>query len=292
MRTIRKPPDTTNPGNLVAGSHSNQGATSSMSTALQGRIAIRARQVKPGEAYAVEVKAGQLVQITDVSGKQVADFVAFNAANHLEHLSVSATRTVSNSIMIQKGMQLVTNRRTPMFELVDDSVGRHDMLLALCDRPESTLAPPPSSEPTPVSAEAASTEDDLNEAPAPDGEESVAATGEADDADETDAVISNPTPEDPKSESGEPAGCLTALARALDSYGIDPDQIPDPVNWFMNVGIKGRGELEVREPLSERNDYVVLAAVMDSVIAVTACSQTDDATNGETPTDILVRVYR
>ena len=96
----------------------------------------------------------------------------------------------------------------------------------------------------------------------------------------------------PEPETSELAGCLTAISRALDSYGIAADQIPDPINWFMNVGIKGRGELEVREPLSERNDFVVLSVLMDSVIAVTACSQSDDATNGEKPTDILVRVYR
>lgn len=257
-----------------------------MSTALQGRIAIRARQVKPGEAYAVEVKAGQLVQITDVSGKQVADFVAFSTENRLEHLSVSATRTVGNSIMLQKGMQLVSNRRTPMFELVDDTVGRHDMLLALCDRPANALTPEPMPEPSPPPKESAEEPADSDEAP--DKPEPVA---ETDKPDETDAVISDPA-EIADQPSSEPVGCLTALERALDSYGIAMDQIPDPVNWFMNVGIKGRGELEVREPLSERNDFVVLAALMDSVIAVTACSQSDDVTNGDQPTDILVRIYR
>ena len=274
-----------------------------MSTALQGRIAIRARQVKPGEAYAVEVKTGQLIQITDVSGKQVADFVAFNAGNRAEHLSVAATRTVGSSIMLQQGMQLVSNRRTPMFELVEDTVGRHDMLLALCDRPEpepveptaATTEPEPEPEPVaeaaPEDVEAAASDVAPTNGAASDEGASDASTGTEASA-ENSVEGAEEAAATPEPAAAEPAGCLTAISKALDSYGITADQIPDPINWFMNVGIKGRGELEVREPLSERNDYVVLAALMDSVIAVSACSQSDDATNGENPTDILVRVYR
>ncbi len=272
-----------------------------MSTALQGRIAIRARQVKPGEAYAVEVKSGQLIQITDVSGKQVADFVAFNSGNRAEHLSVSATRTVGNSIMLQEGMQLVSNRRTPMFELVEDTVGRHDMLLALCDSPEPEPAEPAAAMPEPEPAPPEEPRAENADAPVAEAAPSDAAS-EGENAPETSPevdVSAEEATEDaeeivaaPEPETSELAGCLTAISRALDSYGIAPDQIPDPINWFMNVGIKGRGELEVRVPLSERNDFVVLSVLMDSVIAVTACSQSDDATNGEKPTDILVRVYR
>ncbi len=277
-----------------------------MSTALQGRIAIRARQVKPGEAYAVEVKSGQLIQITDVSGKQVADFVAFNADNRAERLSVSATRTVGNSIMLQQGMQLVSNRRSPMFELIEDTVGRHDMLVAVCDRPAPEPPEPPAAAPEPE-PEATPEPVAENAEPVTEGAQSDDAT-EAEDATNSEgateaspeAEVSTEEPaegaEEPTAplepEVAQPAGCLTAMSQALGAYGIQADQIPDPVNWFMNVGIKGRGEIEVREPLSERNDYVVLSVLMDSVIAVSACSQSDDATNGDNPTDILVRVYR
>ena len=205
-----------------------------MSTLLQGHIAIKARQIKPGEAYAVEVKTGQLVQITDVAGKQMAPFVAFNAADKAEHLSVGATRTGGGSIMLQAGMKLLSNRRGPMFELSEDSVGRHDMLFPTCD------------------------------------------------------------PKRYKEDFGldDHASCLGALSEALEPFGITSDQIPDPVNWFMNVAIKGRGELEIREPLSERNDAVVLTALMDTIIGVSACPQDQNDANGGTPSDILVRVYR
>ena len=104
-----------------------------MTDHLAGRLAIKARQVRPGQAHAVEVKAGQLVQVTDVRGKQVADFVAFRRDDRAERLSVAATRGASENLMLQQGMEILSNRRTPMFELIEDKVGRHDMLFAACD---------------------------------------------------------------------------------------------------------------------------------------------------------------
>jgi uncharacterized protein YcgI (DUF1989 family) len=204
-----------------------------MSDTLAGRLAIKARQIRPGQAHAVEVKTGQLLQITDVQGKQVADCVAFGLADRAEFLSVAATRSSNANVMLQKGMTLYTNRRTPMFELIEDTVGRHDMLFAACD---------------PKRYEAL----------------------------------------------GEPghANCRTALAEALAPFAVDDDRIPDPINWFMNVAIRQRGELEIREPLSERNDHVLLKALMDAVVAVSACPQDKNPTNGFAPSDILIRVYR
>ncbi len=209
------------------------GAEPTSTDVLSGRMAIKARQVKPGQAHAVEVKEGHLLQITDVRGKQVADFVAFVLADRNEFVSTAATRSVNGNVMIQKGMKLYSNRRTPLFEVVDDTVGRHDMLFAACD---------------------------------PKRYENL----------------------------GEPghANCRTALAEALATYDVDYDRVPDPINWFMNVAIRQRGELEVREPLSERDDRVLLRALTDVVVAVSACPQDKNATNGFSPSDILLRVYR
>jgi uncharacterized protein YcgI (DUF1989 family) len=205
-----------------------------MSQALRGKMAVKARQVRPGQAFAAEVKAGELVQVTDVAGKQVADFVAFGLDDRAEVLSVGATRGSGGSMMLQTGMKLLSNRRNPMFALVEDTVGRHDMLFAACD------------------------------------------------------------PKRYKDDFGldDHPNCREALTEALSPFGVGYDRIPDPVNLFMNVAIKQRGELEIREPISERNDFVVFEALMDCVIGVCACPQDQTATNGFNPTDILVRVYR
>ena len=85
--------------------------------------------------------------------------------------------------------------------------------------------------------------------------------------------------------------CRDNLAAALQPYGMRADRLPDPVNLFMHAAILGRGNVEIREPLSEAGDSVLFRALVDLVVAVSACPQDRDATNGFTPTDLLVRVY-
>lgn len=92
----------------------------------------------------------------------------------------------------------------------------------------------------------------------------------------------------------EHASCTDNFLRALEGrkYSIPPDRLPDPINFFMNVGIKAHGELEIREPLSNRNDNVLLKAQMDCLLVISACPNEQNAMNGFKPTDVLVRVYQ
>jgi uncharacterized protein YcgI (DUF1989 family) len=84
----------------------------------------------------------------------------------------------------------------------------------------------------------------------------------------------------------------SSLADALKKHEIEREQIPiDVVNWFMHIALKPRGELEVREPLSERNSNVVLKAHMPLLVAVVPSPNDQSPMNGFTPTDILVRIY-
>jgi len=205
-----------------------------VSQQLLGRMAIRARQIRPGEGFGVEVKQGQLIQIITVDGRQVADFVAIAAGNHDERLSTGVTRAKNGSIMLQTGMKVYSNRRNTMFEIVEDTVGRHDMMFAACDPRRYA--------------------DDFG--------------------------------------LSDHANCRDALYNALGTHGLTYDDIPDPINWFMNVSIQQRGELEIRESLAEKNDYVLLRAEMDTIAGVSACPQDQNETNGGTPTDLLIRVFK
>lgn len=204
-----------------------------MSDLLNENAPIEERQISPGKAEAVEVKAGQYLQIQTEQGKQVADFVAFRQEDTEEFLSTAATRSTNASIVPQLGMKLFSNRRKPLFEIVEDTVGRHDMLYICCD---------------PVRYELLG------------------------------------------AEPGH-ASCRAALTEALTEYGIGYDRIPDPINWFMNVSIQQRGELEIREPLAEAGDYVLLRAIEDVIAAISACPQDFGPTNAGKPTDLMIRVY-
>jgi uncharacterized protein len=85
--------------------------------------------------------------------------------------------------------------------------------------------------------------------------------------------------------------CRDGLNSVLRTHQIKYDDIPDPINWFMNVGLRQRGRFEVREPLTERGDYVLMRATMDLIVGVAACPQDQNAANAFRPTDIQVRIY-
>lgn len=99
-----------------------------MANVLVGRRAVSARQLEVGSAAAFEVSTGQLVQIIDLAGKQVASFVAVGKHGAVQRLSPSTTITANASLVLKVGDKLYSQHRKPMFEIVEDSVARHDLL--------------------------------------------------------------------------------------------------------------------------------------------------------------------
>ena len=102
-----------------------------MSVGLVGRTAIKAERLRPGEGAAFDVHAGQVVQIVALDGKQAASLVAFSGPDHREHLSVAQTRARNNSIMLELGGSLYSNRDNALLQVIEDTVQRHDLLQPL-----------------------------------------------------------------------------------------------------------------------------------------------------------------
>lgn len=73
--------------------------------------------------------------------------------------------------------------------------------------------------------------------------------------------------------------CLENLSINLEQFGIQPDDIPTAFNIFMNVNFAPDGKLSVDPPTSKAGDYIVLAAQMDLLVGLTACSA-EDSNNG------------
>lgn len=90
-------------------------------------------RVPGGYAKAFEMKKSQFLTIIDVEGQQVGDFVAFSKSDLKEKLSPVHTRTSLLKVKISMGDILRSNYRNPMFKIVADAVGCHDILLAMCD---------------------------------------------------------------------------------------------------------------------------------------------------------------
>lgn len=90
------------------------------------------------EAYSgkqINIKRGQKVTVIDVEGGQVADFFAENAENPNEFLSPATTIDCNESLRLNVGDTVYSNIYNPMFTIIYDEVGEHDLLFPCC-RPE------------------------------------------------------------------------------------------------------------------------------------------------------------
>lgn len=204
-----------------------------MANVLVGRRVVQSKQLPVGSAGSFAVAAGQLVQIIDMAGAQVAALVAWGGS---ERLSTPVTISANASIVLTKGDKLYGTNKTELLELVEDTVGRHDLLTGTIPAPAPTSS---------VQTVIPSNQEALKE----------------------------------------------AAAAAPDT------DVSNPVNFFKHVIIKSKGELEVKESFSERNDTVILVALIDCTLVIgnQYRERRPGVTAGKTAVDkdgiVLVRVY-
>ncbi len=89
-------------------------------------------RIPPRSGAALRLATGRRLKIIDVHGEQVSDLVAFNAHDPREWISSGRTLDYLNRCLIGKGDPIYSNRSNVLFEIVEDTVGRHDFLLAPC----------------------------------------------------------------------------------------------------------------------------------------------------------------
>jgi uncharacterized protein YcgI (DUF1989 family) len=89
--------------------------------------------IPAGHGAAFAVKAGQLVEVVDLEGQQVADFIAFAERDRTEWLSTTHIRSGLLRLTVRVGDRLESNWRRPMFEIIRDDVGRNDIITSMCD---------------------------------------------------------------------------------------------------------------------------------------------------------------
>ena len=98
--------------------------------ATETLIEIQARRGK-----AARVRQGQSVRVVNTHGNQVVDTWAFKATDLDECMSMEATRATLSKICLGVGDSYRSNHRRPMLTVLEDtSPGRHDTLMAACDR--------------------------------------------------------------------------------------------------------------------------------------------------------------
>src|SRR5680860_211559 len=81
---------------------------------------------------AFKLNRGDQLKVIDPLGEQVSDLVLFNTMDKREKISSGKTLDFENTILITKGHHLWSNRSHKMMEILEDTNGRNDFLLAPC----------------------------------------------------------------------------------------------------------------------------------------------------------------
>jgi uncharacterized protein YcgI (DUF1989 family) len=88
--------------------------------------------VPAAEGRAIDVQAGEYLSVIDLEGSQVADLVAIQRDDPRMFLSPHQTRSSLRRWTLKIGDRLVNNNREPVFEIVRDDVGVHDLFFCAC----------------------------------------------------------------------------------------------------------------------------------------------------------------
>jgi uncharacterized protein YcgI (DUF1989 family) len=95
--------------------------------------------IPAGEGRAFRVPKGSLLEIVDVEGEQVADFISVLESDPKEWMSATHTRSSTLRLNLKVGDRLQTNWRRDIYEIVSDDVGMHDLITSMCDRRRYTI---------------------------------------------------------------------------------------------------------------------------------------------------------
>jgi uncharacterized protein YcgI (DUF1989 family) len=171
--------------------------------------------IPPRNGTSFELKKGQKLKVTDISGEQVSDFFCFLKDDTDDYLSSGRTLDYLSKIFLSEGDTLYSSKSRPMARIIEDKVGRHDFLLTPCSK-------------------------------------------------DTFRIIYN--------DKNPHHGCEGNLLNAFSELGITRTSLPTTFNLFMNVLIDQEGKLTVAPPTSRSGDYIIIEAVEDLLVALTACS--------------------
>lgn len=88
--------------------------------------------INPRSGTSFKLLKGQRLKIVDIEGEQVSDLICYNSDDRKEYLSPGRTIDYAETIFLTKGHPFYSNRSNIMFNILEDTVGRHDFLLTPC----------------------------------------------------------------------------------------------------------------------------------------------------------------
>ena len=88
--------------------------------------------IPPRTGTSFILKKGQRLKVVDIEGEQVSDLLCYNEHDTDEYVSSGRTIDYAETIFLTTGHPFYSNRSNIMFEIIEDTVGRHDFLLTPC----------------------------------------------------------------------------------------------------------------------------------------------------------------
>ena len=74
--------------------------------------------------------------------------------------------------------------------------------------------------------------------------------------------------------------CRDHFYEALDEIGVPRVPLPNPLNLWMNIPVTNNREVSISTPLSKPGDWVVLRALMDTIVVLSSCPMDVTPING------------
>jgi len=85
------------------------------------------------------VTKGQRLKIIDLEGQQAVDFLCYNNNDRTDRYSATNTVKVQGNVYVGLGSILYSDSGTPLLEVVEDTIGRHDTVYGCCSNPNNML---------------------------------------------------------------------------------------------------------------------------------------------------------
>jgi urea carboxylase-associated protein 1 len=99
--------------------------------AVPGRV-IDDRIIPARGDWSEIVRAGQVLRIVDLEGRQAVDFLCYSAADPSERYNAADTMKFAKTIFITTGHGLYSGLGRRLFSIVADTCGRHDTIGGCC----------------------------------------------------------------------------------------------------------------------------------------------------------------
>ena len=100
---------------------------------------VRDEIVAPGAPWSAVLRAGEVLRIVDLEGRQGVDFLCYDAADSSERYHAPNTIKRSGTLRLTSGHTLYSDRARPLFRVVADTCGHHDTIAGCCSESSNAM---------------------------------------------------------------------------------------------------------------------------------------------------------